>query len=80
MLTLLIEDSKDFNSNNINRLRLLEILNFHKFNCTDENCPCKRFMKILNIINFNNFDKGYIDNEEKINSLSRTTDVKMQLI
>lgn len=76
MLTLLIEDSKDFNFDKNKRIHFLGILYFHKINCANiETCSCSKYMKVLNEVSYNNFDRDYIYNDEKIIYLSNKTEV-----
>ena len=76
MLTLLIEDAKEFRINKNKRIQLLGILYFHKINCHNENCNCTKYMKAINEVSYNNFDRDFIYNDEKIKSLSVQSDVK----
>ena len=76
MLTLLIEDVKEFQVDKNKRIQLLGILHFHKINCQNENCNCTKYMKAINEVSYNNFDRDLINNEEKINSLNVQKDVK----
>ena len=64
-ITLLIEDAKEFKTNNFKRSLFLGLLQKHRLRCSKELCLCHKYIKVLNEKNLKNIDKKYTDDRKK---------------
>lgn len=80
MLTLLIEDAKNFNVNKDKRHQFIEILFFHKVNCNKDTCPCCKYMNVIHEVSYKNFERDNIYNDEKTISLNKKLEVIITVI